>query len=292
MVLKDYLILTSVIVIWGVNFLAMKWGLDEVPPLILGMARFSFILFPAVFFLKKPDTPWIYLILYGLTISFGQFSLMFLALSWQFPTGLAALILQAQVFLTVIFSCVLLKETVKTNHLIGMVMAGLGLAFIGMGQYQGGFSLVGMMPVLGAALSWAFGNIIVKKIGPVNPLSLVIWGNISALVAFSVFSVMLYGPSGILTHFMNFSHKGILSAIFLAYFASYIGYTGWGHLLARYSASKVVPFIMLVPVLALIVGWLVLKEQLVFWHYVGIMVVLIGLGVHLMGGYFLEKKPT
>ncbi|UZA03668.1 hypothetical protein LP092_02570 [Moraxella bovis] len=61
-------------------------------------------------------------------------------------------------------------------------MAGVGLGLIGVGQYQGGFSLIGMFPVLGVAFSWAIGNVIVKKkIGQVNPLSLVIWGNSSPL---------------------------------------------------------------------------------------------------------------
>ncbi|WP_084137796.1 EamA family transporter [Moraxella caprae] len=129
--------LFSVVLIWGVNFLAMKIGLNDVPPLILGMVRFLLILLPAVFFFKKPNAPWIYLILYGLTISFGQFSLMFLALSRQFPTGLSALILQAQVFLTMLFSCILLKESVKPNHLVGMITAGAGLTLIGVGQYLG-----------------------------------------------------------------------------------------------------------------------------------------------------------
>lgn len=288
--IKDYLILSSVVLIWGVNFLAMKWGLNDVPPLILGMVRFLLILFPAIFFFKKPNVSWTYLLLYGLTISFGQFSLMFLALSWQFPTGLSALILQAQVFLTVLFSCLLLKESIKPNHLIGMMMAGVGLGLIGVGQYQGGLPLIGILPVLGASLSWAFGNIIVKKIGQVNPLSLVIWGNISAFVAFTVFSVFNYGVGGVMSHLTNFSTLGILSVMFLSYVASYVGYTGWGYLLARHSASKVTPFILLVPVIALIVGMMVLKEQLGFWHYLGIMTVLFGLAVHLLGGRFLNKQ--
>lgn len=287
---KDYLILSGVVLIWGVNFLSMKIGLNDLPPLMLGMVRFVLILLPAIFFFKKPNVSWVYLILYGLTISFGQFSLMFLALSWQFPTGLSAIILQAQVFLTVLFAHLFLKEAVKPNHLVGMMCAGVGLALIGVGQYQGGFSLMGILPVLGASLSWALGNIIVKKIGQVNPLSLVIWGNISSLVAFSVFSLGVYGVNGILTQLNNISLHGILAVMFLAYGASYVGYTGWGYLLARHSASKVTPFIMLVPVIALVVGFLVLKETLIMWHYMGIMTVLLGLGVHLMGGRFFKQK--
>lgn len=287
---KDYLILSSVILIWGVNFLAMKWGLNEVPPLILGMLRFLFVLMPALLFLKRPNTKWRYLIGYGLTISFGQFSLMFLALSWNFPTGLSALILQAQVFLTVLFAFFILKEAVKTNHVIGMSIAGMGLGLIGVGQYQGGLSLIGILPVLGASISWAFGNIIVKKIGPVGALSLVVWGNISAFIAFSTSSFFYYGLNGIIMHLNNLTHVGILSAMFLAYFANFIGYTGWGYLLARHSASKVTPFIMLVPILALIIGAIVLKEHLGFWHYLGIGVVLFGLSVHLLGGHYFGKN--
>ncbi|WP_066802149.1 EamA family transporter [Moraxella oblonga] len=288
--LKDYLILSSVVLIWGVNFLAMKIGLNDLSPLVLGMVRFLLILFPAIFFFKKPHVAWQYLILYGLTISFGQFSLMFLALSWQFPTGLSALILQAQIFLTVLFAHLFLKEAVKPNHLIGMVCAGMGLVLIGVGQYQGSFSLVGMLPVLGASLSWALGNIIVKKIGQVNPLSLVIWGNISSLLAFGLFSLGIYGIGGVLTQLHNMSLHGVLAVLFLAYCASYIGYTGWGYLLTRHLASKVTPFIMLVPVIALVVGFLALKERLIIWHYMGIIMVLLGLGIHLMGGQLFYKR--
>lgn len=290
MPIKDYLILASVIIIWGINFLFMKLGLNEVSPSVLGMLRFLCVLFPAIFILKRPKVKWYYLIGYGLTISFGQFSLMFLALSWQFPTGLAALILQAQIFLTVLFAYLFLKESVKPNHIIGMIIAGLGLILIGIGQYTGNLSLIGILPVLGAAVSWAFGNIIVKKIGQVDALSLVVWGNVSAFIAFTLLSLFLYGGNGIISQLNNLTYQGIIGFLFLAYVASLIGYSGFGFLLARHSASKVSPFIMLVPVLALLFGFIFLKEQLGIWHWVGIMTVLLGLSVHLLGGKLIKNK--
>lgn len=290
MPIKDYLILASVIIIWGINFLFMKLGLNEVSPSVLGMLRFLCVLFPAIFILKRPQVKWYYLIGYGLTISFGQFSLMFLALSWQFPTGLAALILQAQIFLTVLLAFLILKEPVKTNHIIGMLIAGIGLVLIGIGQYTGNLSLIGILPVLGAAVSWAFGNVIVKKIGQVDALSLVVWGNISSFIAFTLLSLFLYGDNGIISQLNNLTYQGIIGFLFLAYVASLIGYSGFGFLLARHSASKVSPFIMLVPVLALLFGFIFLKEQLGIWHWVGIMTVLVGLSVHLLGGKLIKNK--
>ena len=54
-----------VVLIWGVNFVVIRWGLNEVPPFLLAAARFSLVVFPAIFFIKKPNVPWRWLIAYG-----------------------------------------------------------------------------------------------------------------------------------------------------------------------------------------------------------------------------------
>lgn len=281
---KHYLIILAVITIWGINFLFMRFALDDIPPMVLGMLRFVGVLLPAIFFVKRPDVAWRWLILYGLTISFGQFSLVFLALTFGFATGLSALVLQAQVFLTVLFARIFLKEPVRANHLMGMLLAGIGLFMIGVGQYQGNLSLWSGLPVLGASLSWAFGNIVVKKIGAVDALSLVVWGNVSTLLAFVLACVGLYGVVGTAEYVANLSTLGVVSVAFLAYVSSLVGYTGFGYLLARHSAGKVVPFILLVPVIALLSGMVVLGERLGAWHWAGIGVVMAGLLWHMFGG--------
>lgn len=260
---KHYLIILAVITIWGINFLFMRFALDDIPPMVLGVFCFVGVLLPAIFFVKRPDVAWRWLILYGLTISFGQFSLVFLALTFGFATGLSALLLQAQVFLTVLFARIFLKEPVRANHLMGMLLAGIGLFMIGVGQYQGNLSLWSGLPVLGASLSWAFGNIVVKKIGAVDALSLVVWGNVSTLLAFVLACVGLYGVVGTAEYVANLSTLGVVSMAFLAYVSSLVGYTGFGYLLARHSAGKVVPFILLVPVIALLSGMVVLANGLV-----------------------------
>lgn len=280
---KHYLIILAVITIWGINFLFMRFALDDIPPMVLGMLRFVGVLLPAIFFVKRPDVAWRWLILYGLTISFGQFSLVFLALTFGFATGLSALVLQAQVFLTVLFARIFLKEPVRANHLMGMLLAGIGLFMIGVGQYQGNLSLWSGLPVLGASLSWAFGNIVVKKIGAVDALSLVVWGNVSTLLAFVLACVGLYGAVGTAEYVANLSTLGVVSVAFLAYVSSLVGYTGFGYLLARHSAGRVVPFILLVPVIALLSGMVVLGERLGAWHWAGTAVVMTGLLWHMFG---------
>lgn len=281
--LKDYLLILLVIGIWGVNFLFMKFALNEIPPMVLGMLRFFCVVFPAVFLLNRPPVPWHLLAAYGLTISFGQFALMFTALDWGLPTGLAALMLQVQVFFTVLIAGIVLREPVLAHHLLGMFTAAVGLVFIGIGHYQGQLPITAMLPVFGAAASWACGNIIVKRIGSVNALSLVVWGGIPAFCAFTLASLLLYGTDGLAQHISNLTWKGIVGILFLAYVASLVGYTGWGALLAKHPAGRVTPFALLVPVIALLAGYLVLNERLAAWHWLGIVVVMAGLTLHIFG---------
>ena len=289
--LKDGLLMMSVIAVWGINFLFMKIALNDVPPMVLGMLRFLCVIFPAIFWINPPQTAWYGLALYGLTISFGQFGLMFTALNLGLPTGLAALMLQIQVFFTVLIAGVLLREPVLAHHLLGMLTAALGLILIGIGHQQGSLPWSALLPVLGAAASWACGNIIVKRIGKVNPLSLVVWGSISALLAFTLASWALYGVQGVQQYITGLSWQGAMGILFLAYVASLVGYTGWGALLARHPAGKVTPFALLVPVVALLIGYVMLDERLGIWHWLGIGVVMSGLLIHIFGSRFKHRLP-
>lgn len=287
MTAKDWLIALGVIIAWGVNFLFMKFALYDVSPMVLGMLRFLFLLLPAIFFLSRPAVPWRWLIAYGLTISFGQFAFMFLALSMGVPTGLAALVHQSQAFFTVLLALLIFQESIMKHQLLAMLIAVMGLVLIGVGQYQGELSSVGLMVVLMGSLSWAAGNLIVKKIGAVNPLSLVVWGNLSALAAFTLGSLWLYGADGMVEQIADLKGLGWLGVLYLAYVASLLGYGGWGYLLSRHPSSQVTPLALFVPVVALFAGMAVLSEWLSVWHWLGVVLVMMSLIVHVFGARYL-----
>ncbi|WP_274572318.1 EamA family transporter [Neisseria leonii] len=280
---RDALIAGLVVTAWGVNFAVMKAGLAELSPAVLGLLRFSLLL-PAVCLLPRPAVRWYWLALYGLCISFGQFGMMFTALSWGMPSGLAALLLQSQVFFTVILAVVWLREPVAGHHLPAMLLAAAGLLLAGIGQYRGVVPLAALWAVLAAAMSWALGNLTVKFIGRVNPLSLVAWGNISSWAAFLLLSLWLYGAGEVGRQIADLSAGGWLAAAFLAYVSGLFGYGGWGRLLARYPASLVTPLALLVPVIALLVSALVLGERLNGWQWGGVAVVMAALLVQVSGG--------
>lgn len=62
---------------------------------------------------------------------------MFMAIAQGMPTGLAALLHQAQVFFTVLMAAWWLGEPVRRHQALGMGLAALGLGLIGAGQYRG-----------------------------------------------------------------------------------------------------------------------------------------------------------
>ena len=80
--LQDGLLAALVVVIWGVNFVVIHIGLLDVPPLLLGALRFILVALPALFLVPRPAIPWRWLLAYGLTIGFGQFSLLLVPCIW------------------------------------------------------------------------------------------------------------------------------------------------------------------------------------------------------------------
>ena len=76
----DLLRALGVVVIWGLNFVVMKVGLQDVGPMLLGAMRFALAALPFLLFVKFPNLPWRYVVGYGLAQGLGQFGFLFLGL--------------------------------------------------------------------------------------------------------------------------------------------------------------------------------------------------------------------
>ena len=102
--LRDSLLAALVATIWGFNFVVIDWGMDGVPPLLFAAVRFTAVVFPAVFFVRRPDAPWRTIVAVGAFMSLGQFGFLYVAMDAGMPPGLAALVLQAQVIFTIVIA--------------------------------------------------------------------------------------------------------------------------------------------------------------------------------------------
>ena len=285
---KDGLLALLVVVVWGLNFVVIKLGLHNIPPLMLAGLRFMLVAFPAIFFVARPKIPFKLLLGYGLTISFGQFAFLFCAIKFGMPAGLASLVLQAQAFFTIILGAFVFGERLQGKQLAGITLAVFGVLVLIEASLNGqDVALLGFMLTLAAGLSWACGNIFNKLImqhaARPQVMSLVVWSALIPVIPFLAASFILDGPDVMLRSLVDIDLTTILSLIYLAFVATIVGYGIWGSLLGRYETWRVAPLSLLVPVVGLASVALLLDETLSAMQLLGAVLIMAGLYINVFG---------
>jgi O-acetylserine/cysteine efflux transporter len=256
---KDQALAALVAVIWGFNFVVIDWGMGEVPPLLFLAARFLAVVVPAVFLLDPPPVPWRTVAAVGVFMSLGQFGFLYVAMDAGMPPGLAGLVLQAQVVLTIVIAAVVLRERPNRAQLAGVVLGVAGLVVVGVGR-GGHVPAVAMGLCLTAALMWAIGNVVSRASGATGGLSLTVWSALVVPVPLVLLSLVLDGPAAVADGMAAFGWRAGLSTLYTAGLASLVGYGIFNGLLSRNTSASVVPWILLVPPVAITSAWLLLDE--------------------------------
>lgn len=287
MPLRSALAAVLVTLIWGVNFVVIDLGLQDMPPTLFVALRFLAVLVPAVFLVPRPAAPLREVLLVGGFMSLGQFALLYTALSLGMPPGLASLVLQAQVVLTVAFAAMALREIPRRNQLLGVVIGAIGLLVVGLGR-GAATPAPAVVVCLAAASSWAIGNVISRRVGsrvdpasgrPGSGLSMTVWSALVVPVPMVALSLLLDGPARVGHALTHLTAVQLLSTAYTAWLASLVGYGIWNTLLARHRASAVVPFTMLVPPIGMVSAWLVRGERPTLLEAAGGAVLLLGVAI-------------
>ncbi|MCO4798265.1 MAG: EamA family transporter [Colwelliaceae bacterium] len=291
MTFKDSLIGLLIIFIWGFNFVVIAWGVNDLPPLFMGAARFFMVATLGSIFIKKPAIPWRWMAIYAITLCFGQFALLFSAMAFGMPAGLASLVLQSQAVFTLILSALFLHESIKTSQIVAMVFAGLGLFIIGITGQHGNMTAIGFGLTIAAAIAWAGGNVINRMInqrGYKANIGLVVWSSWVAIIPFLLSSIMFEGSDAIVTSITNISYLTVFVVMYLAIAASILGYSLWSYLLTHYPAGQVAPLTLGVPVVGIFCASFFLGEVITIQQYIGIALVMFGLVINAIGGKWLH----
>lgn len=267
-----------VALIWGMNFVVIDEGLGDMPPLLFVAIRFVVVLLPAIFLIPRPNVPWRTLAAVGLFLCVGQFGLLYTALAAGMPAGLASLVLQAQVIFTVGLAALRLHERPTTRQIVGTVIGAFGLAIVASGR-SAETPLLGILLSLGAAMSWAMGNIVSRRAAVASGLSMTIWAALFVPIPLFALSLVIDGPAEIGTALTHLTLANVLSTAYTAYLASLVGYGIWNTLLARHATALVVPFTLLVPPIGLLTAWIVQGEQPGPAEAIGGLVLLAGVAV-------------
>ncbi|HOL64355.1 MAG TPA: EamA family transporter [Accumulibacter sp.] len=282
---RDLALTLLVVIVWGMNFAAIRIGVGSAPPLLLGALRFLLAATPAIFLLPRPPVPWRLYLAYGMTISVGQFSFLFSAIHFGMPSGLASLVLQSQALFTLLFAACWLREGWRGSQLAGLLLAAGGLAVIA-SAHDRSMPLLGFLLTLAAAAMWAAGNIVTRAVaryGPINQLAFVVWASLVPPLPFQILSWFIEGWPAISSALRHFDGTAFAALAYLAWAATLLGYGLWTRLLSRYPVNQVAPFSLLIPLVGLSTGWLLFDETLQAAHFIGGTLLMGGLAVNLFG---------
>jgi drug/metabolite transporter (DMT)-like permease len=281
---RDAALFVFLSAIWGTSFMAIKVGLDFMPPVLFAAFRYDitgllmlvYAFFAVDYWLPRSRADYLTLLVETVLIIALYNAFLFIG-ETGVSSGVAAILIGMNPILTTGFSRLFLPE--ERLSLVGT--GGLLLGFVGVGLVvfprdgTVAFSdLVSPGFVLLAAASVALGSVLVQRLdGGISSEGMVAWSTALGAVLLHAISVAMPSES---FGAVEVTTEGVLAVVYLAVVASAIGYVLYFRLLERLGAIEINFVSYTVPVFAAISGWLVLNEVLDALSVVGFLVILLG----------------
>jgi len=279
----------SIYVIWGSTYLLNKIAVTELPPFKLASIRFisAGVL---IFIIAK---------IFGIALSITRKQLFntiiagFLFLTfgngiivWALKyvdSGFAALEISAQPLVVLLLMRILQGKKIKTMSVIGVILGVIGI-FLLVSQKQiisQEGTLLGVFMIFACMLSWAYGSLFVAQADLpsnyfVNTGYQMFTGGVMLLITSLFFGEKWSLPT-------EWSQPVQLSMIILIIFGSIVAFTSFNYLLKTVSPEKVATSTYVNPIIALILGWYFLNEQITTQSIIAAVILLTGV-------YFINTK--
>ena len=281
----------AIYVIWGSTYLLNKIVVTEVAPLYLASIRFttaSILIFTIAKALNL-----------NLTITKRQFlnnifaGFLFLVYGngvfvWALryvDSGFGALEASIQPLMVLALMRMIDGKKIKTSSIIGISLGIIGMYLLVSQQqltYQEN-SLIGIIMIFTCVISWSCGSLFVAR-AELGPSYFVNTGYQMLSSGILLFLVsLLLGETWLSP--LSWSASAQLSMVLLIIFGSIVAFTAFNYLLKEVSTEKVSTSAYVNPVIALILGWYVLDEQITVQSIVAAIILLTGV-------YFINSKRT
>jgi len=287
------LVFSALCFIWGSTWLAIKVGLESLPPFLFAAVRFAVAAAALLFLMKllhsrlpRDSSSWVVMLFLGVF----QISLPYGLVFWgeqYISSGLAAVLFATLPFFVVIFAHVLVKgERLTGVKVVGVIASFAGLVAIFWGdivvsQTLGAQnSLYGSLAVVGGASSCGLANVVGKRYAArIDPAANVLVQALTGTVFLSLVGIATERGS-----VLSFTLSAVFAVLYLAIVGSALAFVGLYWLLTKTTATNASLLAFITPIFALILGWGFLGE---------IPDLNVGLGTALiLGGVYLTVKPA
>jgi O-acetylserine/cysteine efflux transporter len=276
----DIFLAVLVAVIWGLAFVASRIALDELPPALMTALRFAIAALPCLF-VRRPKVSWPTLIAISFTLFLGQFLAQAYGIARGVPVGLTSVIVQSQALFTVAFAALLFHEIPTRMQIAGIAVAGFGLLMI-CGTVGYDFSVGAFAVLMISPLSFAAGNILLRRARGVPMFDLFAWLCLTAALPLLVLAVVADGVAPTWHVLTNMSLRTMFCILIVGAISTSIAYWLWGRLLRDYTAAQVVPFALLVPFVGSAASSIAFGETFGSLRLAGMVTVVAGIAIMLL----------
>jgi O-acetylserine/cysteine efflux transporter len=266
----------AVPLLWGYQFVAIKVGVTEFPPLFFLALRFLAIALLLVPWVKRPARRQFGPIV-AISIFLGglNFGLFYVGLGLG-SGSMSAVAYQLATPFTVLLAWPLLAERPSLTTSAGVLLAFIGVVVLAAGPGLSANALP-LLLVVGAAFAFAVSNILTKRYGPFDALMLMGWSSLLTVPQVMVMSLLL--EHGQWASLVTADQRGWLALAYTIFIGGIVGFGLWFWLIARCSMGRVAPFGLLLPLFALISSVLFLGDRMTPKLIVGGLLAITGVAI-------------
>ncbi|MEZ9297673.1 DMT family transporter [Vibrio splendidus] len=275
------LILLSML--WGGSFFFVGVVVTDLPPLTIvalrvGIAAITLWIIALMIGLRPPKE----LRVWGAFLGMGLLNnvVPFALIVWgqtQIASGLASILNAATpIFAVVVAGILLPDERVTPLKLVGVGIGFVGVVvMIGLPALSGGGSLIAQLAIIAAALSYAFAGVYGRRFKAmgINPIITAAGQVTASTMVLTPVALMVDGPLDVVA--MSGDTWAAIAG--LAVLSTAVAYVLYFKILELAGATNVLLVTLLVPVSAILLGSLFLNESLEVIHFVGMLLIAIGL---------------
>ncbi len=256
--------------VWGTTFLAIRIGVQEVPPFLLAAIRFSIAGIVVVGWMRARDEPlptarqWLSASVIAFLIFVCDYGLLFWA-EKRVPSGIAAVMLATIPVFLAIAETIFLRTQKLTARLVLALLIGLGGVAVLMSRSLnlGGAPIDkrGAAALIVASISWSLGSVFTRKVqlppskGMSSGAQMLAGGILLAFTAGALGDFRGFHPSEV-------SRGAWLALLYLIVFGSIVAFTAYVWLIHHESPTKVGTYAYVNPLVAVVVGYFLGGEAL------------------------------
>ena len=280
------MLLLAVVLIWGSVFSVIKYTLQEIDPLAFATARFGgaalFLLITLWLLEGKPTIQredWLRVGVVGI-IGIGLYQILFtLGIYYTTASNSSLLIATGPIF-TLLFAVLFREERIVALQIVGILVSFLGVAMI-VGAQSGGLTLSvehlkgDLFTLTCAAINGLCAVISKRPLKRLSSLRLMTVSFVLGTVSMLPFTwrALLYQP------WAHLSLNGWLGLVYASFIAAGLGYVLWFRAIGEIGATRTMVYNYLIPVVAVAVAVLTLREQFTALHALGALIVFVGIAL-------------